>query len=62
MSTKSDLLHEMCIKHCEEFYMDRVTELVDQSKYDDAGCLHDEFVVDGEEADSSMFIEDITNV
>lgn len=62
MSIKSDLMHERCITHCEEFFMDRVSQLVDDYNLDDADALHSEFVVDGEEPDDWLFINDLTDV
>jgi hypothetical protein len=62
MSIKSNLMHEACIRHCEEFFMDRVSQLVDKFNIDDADALHGEFVVDGDEPDDWLFINDLTNV
>ena len=33
----------------EEFYMSRLTELIDSEQFDDASCLHKEFVIDHQE-------------
>ncbi len=37
---------DQCIEHCESFYCDRLTELVDQKKIDDASAIFEEFVVE----------------
>jgi len=55
-------MHEACIRHCEEFFMDRVSQLVDEFSIDDADALHGEFVVDGDEPDDWLFINDLTDV
>ncbi len=53
---------EKCIDHCEDFFMDRLAYLFDNATLEDCGCLHDEFVVDGQEPDEWLFINDLTNV
>ena len=48
---------DQCIEHCESFYCDRLTELVDEKKIDDASAIFEEFVVEGEEPDDWFFIK-----
>ena len=55
-------MHEQCIAHCEEFFMDRISQLVDKFNIDDADSLHGEFVVNGQEPDDWLFLNDLTNV
>lgn len=62
MGMKQDLILEQCVQNVEEFFMDRVTELVGDCNIDDADALHEEFVVDGVEPDDWLFINDMTNV
>ena len=62
MGMKQDLILEQCVQNVEEFFMDRVTELVGDCNIDDADALHEEFVVDGAEPDDWLFIGDLTDV
>lgn len=62
MGMKSDLMHEMCVRNVEEFFMDRVSYLVDESKLEDADAIHEEFVVEDEQSEQWLFINDLTNV
>jgi hypothetical protein len=48
---------EWCIHHIEEFYCNRMTELVDNEQYDDAHSIFEEFVVNGEEPEEYVFLE-----
>ena len=48
---------EKCISKCEEFYCERLTELVDRKMIDEAGAIFEEFVVEGEEPDDWFFIK-----
>ena len=62
MGMKQDLILKQCVQNVEEFFMDRVTELVGDCNIDDADALHEEFVVDGAEPDDWLFIGDLTDV
>lgn len=48
---------EWCIHHIEEFYCNRMSELVDMEKFDDAHSIFEEFVVNGEEPEEYVFLE-----
>lgn len=61
MGMKSALVHEMCIKHVEEFFMDRVTELVDDSQWENADAIHEEFMVEDESTEEWLFVNDMTH-
>jgi len=52
--------HYQCIETIEEFYMDRMSYLVDQEQFDDSHALFTEFVVDTEEPDEWIFLNDIS--
>lgn len=61
MGMKSALVHEMCIKNVEEFFMDRVTELVDDSQWENADAIHEEFMVEDESTEEWLFVNDMTH-
>jgi hypothetical protein len=46
----------------EEFYCDRMTELVDEERFDDSNAIFEEFIVNEEEPVKWLFLEDITDV
>jgi hypothetical protein len=46
----------------EEFYCDRMTELVDEERFDDSNAIFEEFIVNEEEPVNWLFLEDITDV
>ena len=48
---------EKVIAKCEEFYCNRLTELVDRKMIDEAGAIFEEFVVEGEEPDDWFFFK-----
>ena len=54
-------MHYQCIETIEEFYMDRMSYLVDQEQFDDSHAIFEEFVVD-EEPSEWIFLNDLTNV
>ena len=57
----SQIRHEQCIEHVEEYFMTTCMELVSSERLDDADALHAEFVVDEEECpDNWLFINDLT--
>lgn len=60
MTMKQEIVHELCIQNVEEYFMDRVTDLVGECLIDDADALHEEFVVDGVEPDQWLFTNDLT--
>lgn len=62
MGMKLRLTHELCVRNVEEFFMDRVTQLVDESNLEYADALHEEFVVEDEQSEEWLFINDLTNV
>ena len=39
-----------------------MSELVEDSRYEDSDAIYKEFTIDSEEPDEWMFIEDLTNV
>jgi|TARA_B100000035_G_C20525962_1_gene347464 hypothetical protein len=45
----------------EEFYMGRLGDLVENSRFNDADAIFEEFVIDGEEPTEYLFISDMTN-
>lgn len=55
-------VHETCLNNVEEFFMDRVTQLVDNNRIDDADAIHTEFVVENPNSEEWLFISDMTNV
>ena len=50
------------ITSIENYYCDRMTELVDQERFDDSNAIFEEFVVNEEEPVNWLFLEDITDV
>lgn len=62
MGMKQEVVHELCVRNVEEYFMDRVTDLVGECNIDDADALHEEFVVDGVEPEDWLFASDLTNV
>jgi hypothetical protein len=44
------------IQELEEFYMTRMTELVDSENFGDAHSIFEEFVIDQEEPEEYMFL------
>jgi hypothetical protein len=46
----------------EEFYCDRMTELVDEERFDDSNAIFEEFIVNEEEPVEWLFLEDISDV
>ncbi len=54
--------HDESLVEIEEFYMGRLSDLVDKGLFNDADAIFEEFVVDGEEPDEYLFIADLTNV
>ena len=61
MGMKSAQMQEDCIQHVEEFFMDRVMELVDNLRLEDADAIHEEFMVEDESTEEWLFINDMTN-
>jgi trans-2-enoyl-CoA reductase len=61
MGMKSAQMHEDCIQNVEEFFMDRVMELVDKLQLEDADAIHEEFMVEDESTEEWLFINDMTN-
>ena len=53
---------ELNIYVIEDFYTERMSELVDEERFDDSHGIYTEFVLDSEEPDEWMFIKDLTNV
>jgi hypothetical protein len=50
------------ITSIENYYCDRMTELVDQERFDDSNAIFEEFVVNEEEPANWLFLEDISDV
>ena len=48
---------QLSIECCEAFYCDRLTELVDEKRIDEASAIFEEFVVEGEEPDDWFFMK-----
>jgi hypothetical protein len=46
----------------ENFYCDRMTELVDEERFDDSNAIFEEFIVNEEEPVEWLFLEDISDV
>ena len=53
---------ELNLFFIEEFYCERMSELVEDSRYEDSDAIYKEFTIDSEDPDEWMFIEDLTNV
>ncbi len=62
MSMKQKVVHELCVRNVEDYFMDRVTDLVGEMSIADADALHEEFVVDGIEPEDWLFVNDLTDV
>lgn len=62
MSIKQEIVHELCVRNVEDYFMDRVTDLVGEGNIDYADAIHEEFVVDGIEPEDWLFTSDLTNV
>jgi len=62
MSMKEDIMHEDCIENIEDYFMERISQLVEDTEIDYADAIHAEFVVDGVEPNDWLFINDLTNV
>jgi len=50
-------MHYDCIEQVENFYMDRMSYLVNEEQFDDSHALFTEFVVDTEEPDEWIFVQ-----
>tara|TARA_B100000925_G_C21573695_1_gene288968 strand:- start:135 stop:329 length:195 start_codon:yes stop_codon:yes gene_type:complete len=59
MYPNSNQRKEQVITHIENFYCDRLTELVDQKKINEAHAVFEEFVVDTEEPCEWFFIKQV---
>ncbi len=46
----------------EEYYCNRMQELVEEEKFDDSNAIFEEFVVGGEEPEEWIFLEFIPDV
>ncbi len=62
MGMKQKVVHELCVRNVEDYFMDRVTDLVGEMSIADADALHEEFVVDGIEPEDWLFVNDLTDV
>lgn len=61
MSTKIDLVREACISHVEEYFCNQMINQMENNELDNAQCLHEEFVVSGEDVVNQwLFINDLT--
>lgn len=50
------------IQYLENFYTERMTELIDQDEFDDAAAIYQEFVIDHQEPENYMtlsFLRDL---
>lgn len=52
----TDTEKQWTIYQIEEFYCNRMEYLVELEKFDDAHCIFEEFVVDGEEPEEYLFM------
>ena len=59
MYPNSNQRKEQVINHIENFYCDRLTELVDQKKINEAHAVFEEVVVDTEEPCEWFFIKQV---
>ena len=57
----TDPKHDESMLEIEEFYMGRLGDLVESSRFNDADSIFEEFVIDGEEPTEYLFISDMTN-
>ena len=57
----TDPKHDESMLEIEEFYMGRLGDLVQNSRFNDADAIFEEFVIDGEEPTEYLFISDMTN-
>lgn len=61
MRTKIDLVREACISHVEEYFCNQMINQMENNELDNAQCLHEEFVVSGEDVVNQwLFINDLT--
>lgn len=45
------------IQHIEDFYMNRMTELIDQDEFDDASAIYKEFVINHQEPENYLTLQ-----
>ena len=57
----TDPKHDESMLEIEEFYMGRLTALVDDHRFVDADAIFEEFVIDGSEPDEYLFMPDMTD-
>jgi len=50
------------ITQLEEFYMIRMTELIDQDEFDDAAAVYQEFVIDHQEPEDYLTLTYLQNL
>jgi hypothetical protein len=50
------------IAQLEEFYMIRMTELIDQDEFDDAAAVYQEFVIDHQEPEDYLTLTYLRNL
>lgn len=50
------------ISQLEDFYMIRMTELIDQDEFDDAAAVYQEFVVDNQEPEDYLTLSYLRNL
>lgn len=56
MSSKTDKIRETVLIELDAYWSNRMTELVDENRIEDADALYYEYVVDDEEPISWIFI------
>lgn len=59
MSNKTDKMRETIIIELDAYWSNRMTELVDEDRIEDADALYYEYVVDGEQPHHWIFIDEI---
>ena len=62
MSMTQNQMHEACVEHVEDYFMDRISQLVDDVQLEYADAIHAEFVIDGCEPQDWLFVNDLTDV
>lgn len=58
----TEQMHENCVENVEDYFIDRISQLVEDLRIEDADSFHDEFVIDGIQPGDWLFVNDMTNV
>jgi hypothetical protein len=54
--------YDLTIHIIEEYYCSRMSELVDEERFDDSDAIFNEFVLNSKNPTEWTFVEDLTNV